>query len=266
MLGQARLACPPNPGRNSLMDDGVRQLRIDLAAALRSAARLGLNEGIANHFSAAVPNDDGAPRGDRFLVNPWGLHWSEITASSLALCDADGKVLEGDCEVERSAFCIHSRIHLAVPQAVAVLHTHMPYATALACLEDGRLEMAEQNALRFYDRIAYDDDYAGIAFAVEEGDRMAAKMGNRGILFLANHGVVVTGNSIAMAFDDLYFLERAAQVQVLARSTGGRLRVLPDALARETREQMADCREAYAERHFGALKRTLDREAPEYRR
>jgi ribulose-5-phosphate 4-epimerase/fuculose-1-phosphate aldolase len=247
------------------MDNAMRELRVDLAAALRWADRLGLSEGIANHFSVAVPDQDGVPRGDRFLVNPWGLHWSEITASSLALCDADGNVLEGDCEVERSAFCIHSRIHLAVPQAAAVLHTHMPYATALACLEGGRLEMAEQNALRFHDRIAYDDDYGGLAFGVDEGDRMAAKMGNRGVLFLANHGVIMTGNSIAMAFDDLYYLERAAMFQVLARSTGGRLKVLPDAVVSRTYDQMVDCREDYAERHFAALKRILDREAPEYR-
>ena len=131
------------------MDEDLRQLRIDLAAALRWAARLGMQEGVDNHFSLAVPDRDGAVRGDRFLINPCGRFWSEITASSLALCDSAGDVLEGADGVEDTAYFIHSRIHLGAPHAVAVLHTHMPYTTALTLLEDGRLEMCEQNALSF---------------------------------------------------------------------------------------------------------------------
>ena len=113
------------------MTDSLQQQRIDLACALRWAARLGLHEGVCNHFSLAVADEDGMVRGDRFLINPYGWHWSEITASSLVLCDADGNVLEGDNAVEPTAFFIHSRVHLKAPQAVCVLHTHMPYATAL---------------------------------------------------------------------------------------------------------------------------------------
>ncbi len=244
------------------MQNGIRQLRIDLAAALRWAARLGLNEGVDNHFSVLVP--DGTVRGNRFLINPHRWHWSEVTASSLVLCDAEGTVLEGDNQVEESAFCIHSRIHVTVPQAVAVLHTHMPYATALACLEGGRLQMADQNALRFYDRIAYDDEYAGIADDTAEGDRMAARMGNRSVLFLANHGVVATGGSVAVAFDDLYYLERAAQIQVLARSTGGKLRLIPDDIAASSVAQYARILPDMADCHMTAIKRILDREAPDY--
>ena len=142
------------------MSADIRALRADLAAALRWAARLGLSEGICNHFSLAV--DD---RGERFLVNPWGWHWSEITASSLVLCDARGKVLEGGNAVEPTAFYIHSRIHLKAPHALCVMHTHMPYALALCTVEGGRLEMCEQNALRFHDRISYDDRYNGIALS-----------------------------------------------------------------------------------------------------
>ena len=140
----------------------IDDLRSDLACALRWAARLDLHEGVDNHFSVAVPDDDGVVRGDRFLINPYGWHWSEITASSLVLCDAAGNVLEGDNEVETTAFCIHAPIHRLVPNATVVLHTHMPYATSLTLIDGGRLEMCEQNALAFHERIAYDEDYNGL--------------------------------------------------------------------------------------------------------
>lgn len=243
----------------------LAQARTELAASLRWAARLGLHEGVDNHFSMAVPGDDGVVRGDRFLINPYGWHWSEITASSLVLCDAEGNVVEGDNEVEDTAFYIHSRIHINVPSAAVVMHTHMPYATSLTLLEDGHLQMCEQNALMFDERIAYDDNYEGLALDASEGDRMASKMGNRSVLFLASHGVVVTGSSVARAFTDLYYLERAAMFQVHARSTGGTLRKLSDDVRGTVRQQMADDLPKLAERHFGALIRILDKEEPAYR-
>lgn len=239
------------------MDADIRQLRTDLAAALRWAARLDLHEGICNHFSLALP-------GGKFLVNPWGWHWAEITASSLVLCDKDGKVLDGKNEVEPTAMYIHSRIHVKAPHARCVMHTHMPHALALTMVEGGRLEMCEQNALRFYDRIAYDDSYNGVALDADEGDRIAASLGNRSIAFLASHGVVVVGNSVAEAFDDLYYLERACKAQVLARSTGLPLRKLAPELVRKTSAQIATYTDQPA-RHFNALKRILDREEPDYR-
>ena len=241
------------------MADDTASLRIDLAAALRWAARLGLHEGICNHFSVAA-----SPSGDRFLVNPLGLHWSEIRASDLVLADAEGNVLEGAYEVEATAFFIHSRIHVRNPTARCVLHTHMPYATALTMVEGGRLEMVEQNALRFYDRIAYDDAYNGIALDKAEGDRLAAALGNKSIAFLAAHGVIVSGPTIHQAFDDLYYLEKAAKLQVLARSTRLPFRPIPDRVVRETAASMHQD-DSYPRRHFEALKRILDREEPEYR-
>lgn len=243
----------------------MQELRCDLAAALRWAVRLGLNEGVDNHFSLAVPDDDGVVRGNRFLINPFAWHWSEITASSLVLCDDAGNVLEGDNTVEKTAFFIHSRIHVNVPNAKAVLHTHMPYATALTLIEGGRLEMCEQNALAFDGRIAYDDEYDGLALDCDEGDRLAAKIGNRAVLFMASHGIVVTGSDVGEAFSDLYYLERAAMFQVLARSTGGTLRTISEGVRERARQQFASERPKVADRHFGALKRILDREEPEYR-
>ena len=246
-------------------ESSLSQARIDLAAALRWAARLGLSEGVDNHFSMAVPGDDGEIQGDRFLINPYGWHWSEITASSLVLADENGNVLEGSNEVEDSAFFIHSRVHVKVPSARVVFHNHMPYTTALTLLERGRLEMCEQNALQFDGRIAYDDKYNGLALDKNEGDRIASKMGNSSVLFMACHGVIVTGETVARAFTDLYYLERASMFQVLARSTGTELRKISDSVREATREQMSKELPLIGERHFSALQRILDREEPGYR-
>jgi len=247
------------------MDQSLRDARIDLACALRWAVRYGLHEGVDNHFSMAVPDSDGVVRGNRFLINPHGWHWSEVTATSLVLCDATGKVLEGDNTVEDTAFYIHSRVHLGVPSATVVLHTHMPHATALTCLADGRLKMCEQNALMFHERIAYDDEYHGLALDCDEGDRLVAALGNRSVMFMASHGILVTGPTVADAFSDLYYLERAAMFQVLARSTGGTLRDIDDNVVQRTAEQMTTELPKLADRHFSALRRMLDREEPDYR-
>ena len=238
----------------------LRQARMDLAAALRLAVRFGLHEGIDNHFSYAVPG-----MADRFLLNPYGVHWSQVKASDLLLVDKDGNIVDGDGEAETTAFCIHSRIHLRNPRANAVLHTHMPYATALTAIENGRLEPVNQNSLRFYGDVAYDDDYNGIADSPEEGDRMAEALGDKRVLFLANHGVVVIGGSMAKAFHDLYYLERACQVQVLAMSTGRPLKRVGDNLAATTFDTDRNYEDdVYAQAHFEALKRVLDAEAPGY--
>ncbi len=238
--------------------------RIDLAVALRWAARLGLNEGVDNHFSMAVADDSGEVTGDRFLVNPHGWHWSEITASSLVLCDAEGAVLEGENTVEDTAFYIHSRIHLQVPTATVVLHTHQPYTTALTLVEGGRLEMCQQHAFAYHERIAYDEHYNGLALDEDEGDRMTAMMGGKSILMLAGHGVIVTGPTVREAFNDLYYLERAAMFQVLARSTHQPLIEVSPEVAARTAAQMEGERPRVAERHFGALKRMLMQREPEF--
>ncbi|MFN0178204.1 MAG: aldolase [Gemmatimonadales bacterium] len=238
--------------------------RVNLAAALRWAERLGLNEGIDNHFSYAVDST-----GDRFLVNPLGVHWRELTASDLILADASGRIHEGNRPVEDTAFFIHSRLHLKHPRARAVLHTHMPYATALTVIEQGRLEPVSQNALQFAGRIAYLDDYEGLALENDEGDRMAEAMGtDKSVLFLGHHGVIVTGPTIHQAWNDLYFLERAAMVQVLAMSTGRALRPIPPRVVEATVAALNSNPDAVDQprKHLEALKRILDAEAPDYRR
>jgi len=232
-------------------------VRVDLAAAFRLAVRLDLHEGVCNHFSVMLP-------GGRFLLNAYGLHWSEVTASNLLTLDSEGRVLAGEGEYEKTAFYIHSRIHLANPHAACVLHTHMPNATALTLLEDGRLEMVEQNALRFHDDIAYDDVYNGLVVDNTEGDRLARALGKKRVMFLANHGVIVVGPTVAEAFDALYYLERACRLQVLARSMGGRFRPVRKEVIEETYRLIQADTPKYAGAHFEALKRILDREEPAY--
>ena len=247
------------------MSSDLREQRIELACALRWAARLDMHEGVDNHFSLAVADEDGVIRGNRFLINPYGWHWSEITASSLVLCDDKGTVLEGDNTVEDTAFCIHSRLHIGVPHATCVLHCHVPYATSITLIDGGRLEMMEQNALMFDGRIAYDDTYEGLALDLDEGDRLARKIGNHSILFMASHGIVVAGPTVADAFNDLYYLERAAMFQVLAKAQGGKLRTISDKVRETVRHQIALEAPKIADRHFTALRRVLDQVEPEYR-
>ena len=235
-------------------------MRVDLAAAFRLAVRLDLHEGVCNHFSAMLPD------GKRFLLNRYGLHWSEVSASNLLALDADGNVLEGEGELEKTAFYIHSRIHLANPRATCVLHTHMPYATALTLLEGARLEMVEQNALRFHDDVAYDDVYNGLVVDDAEGDRLARVLGSKRVMFLASHGVIVVGPTVAEAFDALYYLERACRLQVLARSMHGRFRPIRKEVVEQTYRLMCADAPRYAGAHFEALKRILDREEPAYSR
>ena len=243
------------------MRNDLQQPREDLAAALRYAAKLGLNEGICNHFSLAVSDD-----GNEFLVNPQGYHWSELRASDIVLCHRDGRVLDGKGTVEATAYYIHAPIHAKRPASKAVLHTHMPYATSLTTVEDGRLEMVEQGALRFHNRIAYDDSYGGLALDHQEGERIADAMADKPIAFLGHHGIVVTAPSIAKAFDDLYYLERAAQVQTLAKLHGKPLRAIPQQIVEQTARQIneeSDLTQVQA--HFDAIKRMLDRDDPSWR-
>ncbi|MDA1049192.1 MAG: aldolase [Planctomycetota bacterium] len=234
------------------------QARIDLAAILRWADRQKLSEGICNHFSLLLPGTT-----DQFLLNPQGLHWSEMRASDLIVVDASGELVKGEYAAEPSAFFIHSSVHRSRPSAKCVLHAHPPYCTALSCIEGGRLEWCSQNSLRFYGRIAYDDAYHGAAFDNQEGDRISSKLADAEILLMANHGVLVTGEDVARAFDDLYYLERAAMTQLMAMNTGRALRLIPEDVCRATRQQIAE--ESDQAYHFlEAIKRILMRDCPEF--
>ena len=249
----------------STENEAQRAARVDLAACYRLADHFGLNEGIDNHFTLMVPGYT-----DRFLLAPFGLHWSEIRASDFMVLDFHGEILSGRGPVEDTARFIHMPVHKLAPQANCVLHTHMPYATALCMLEDSRLEMAGQSALGFYDDIAYDCDYNGLAYDHAEGERLARALGSKSVLMMRNHGVLVVGQSAPQAFERLYFLERAAQAQVLALSTGRALRLVPEPVVTATRAQFRNSTTVggrdRSELHFEALKRMLDRSSPDYAR
>ena len=229
----------------------IAPLRADLALALRAADHHGLGEGICNHFSVALP--DGS---DRFLINPRGLHWSEIRADDIVLVDGDGNVLAGHHAVEATAMFIHAAVHRVTGHAV-VLHTHMPYATALTLTADRTLDTTlSQGAMRFHGRIAVDARYNGLALDMREGERIARGMQGREVAFLANHGVVVCGARLDHAYEDLYMLERACLHQVLAQSTGRPLAPVDEKLAAFVAEQIQGER-LQSELFFEALRRLL---------
>ena len=241
-----------------------RQARIDLAAAHRLAVMHGLNEGIFNHLTLRVPG-----RNDRYYQIPFGLHWSEVCASSFMEVGYDGSLLAGEGEIEQSCYCIHAPIHRLLPRAATVLHTHMPFASALARLEDPSILPIGQTEIGIAVHTAYDHQYAGPAFDPAEGERLARAIGDKAVLIMANHGVLVVEESVAKAYDRLYYLERVAQVQLYAMWTGKKLRHLPpevvEATEREFRSPHRYGGKSGAEWHFSALKRILDRREPDYR-
>ena len=227
--------------------------RDDLAAAFRMAAAMELNEGICNHFSVALPGE-----AERYLINPYGVHWSEMRPDHLLLIDGNGQVLEGEGEVEATARFIHVAAHRANPRHAAVLHTHMYYATALTMLQGARLEMAHQSVCRFHDRVVYVEEFGGLADDEAEGESIAESARSdpyADIFFLAHHGVTVCGPTVAEAFTDLYYLERVARQQVIAQSTGLPLKLLNDAQVEHTARQMRQVMKVQATEYFTAMKR-----------
>lgn len=229
----------------------VSALRHDLALALRAAAHHGLGEGICNHFSVAIPGEQGW-----FLLNPRGLMWSEVTAADIVIVDACGERIAGRHDVEPTAMFIHAAIH-RIAKKQCVLHTHMPYATALTLTGQCGLDTTlSQNAMRFHGRVALDRKYNGLALDAREGERIGHAMAAKDVLFLGNHGVVVGGERIDHAYDDLYYLERACAAEVLARSTGqGLSPVDADVAARVARQVHQE--RLQSELFFAALRRSL---------
>lgn len=241
------------------MGEGERAARIDLAAAYRIAALEGLDDGLFNHFSCAVPGEPG-----HFLLKPFGPLFEEVTADSLIKVDLAGRIVAGEGHWEPTAFEIHSRIHRAVPRAHCVMHSHMPYATAQSALEDMRLLPVNQSAMRFIERTAYLTRYGGLVLDGGEADAVAQALADKDLLLMANHGVMAIGPTVADCLYDLHYFEVAARDQWLARNAGGPLRLIDAATVRLAAEQMVEERRYAARPHLVAMKRRLDRLNPGY--
>jgi len=230
----------------------LQQERIDLAGVFHLAVLNDWHEAIANHFSLAVSED-----GSQFLMNPRWQHFSRISASNLMLLDVnDTSTMDQPNAPDPSAWCIHGAIHRNLPQARCLLHVHSPYATALACLQDPEIKPIDQNTARFFNRVVYDMGYDGIAHRDDEGERIAACLGDFRIMMMANHGVMVVADDVAKAYDTLYYLERACKTLMLAYASGQPLNIMSDKLAERTAKDW----ETYADSaysHFDEMKQVL---------
>jgi ribulose-5-phosphate 4-epimerase/fuculose-1-phosphate aldolase len=223
--------------------------RRDLAAAHRLAVYDGLCEGTWNHFSLMLDSS-------RMLITPADRHWDTIDPDSLILTDGDNQAARAHGLQFYIGYRIHYPLHLARPDAACVLHVHPPYATALSLLDDDELLPASQTSVEFVGRIAYNERYDGFGDPDTQGERIAAALGDRNVLFLRGHGVVVAGRTVHEAYQDVYLLELACRTQILALSTGRPLRLFsPDDVAAIAR---VDDDGADARRHFDAMLRLLD--------
>lgn len=238
----------------------VDQIRHDLAAMFRLAVKHDWHEGVANHFSAAT-NEDGT----QFLINPRWKHFSHVTASNLLHCDAnDPSIMDSADAPDPSAWGIHSAIHRKNANARVVLHLHPPYATALAALKDPTMKPIDQQTARFYNRVAYDLDFGGIAHGDEEGDRIADLLGDKSVMMMGNHGVTTVGKTVAEAFDAMYYFERGARTLMLAYASGQELSVMSENLAENTAQDWEVYKGAEFA-HFAEKKRMLDMNEPDYK-
>lgn len=227
------------------------QIRVDLAVTFRIIAHLGMHEAVANHFSAAISDD-----GKTFLLNPKWKHFSRIRASDLLLLDADDEANAHREDVDATAWAIHGQIHQRLPAARVVLHLHPVYTTSVACLETPHIPAIDQNTARYFNRMAIDTLYGGMADTTAEGARLAGLLGEKRRLLMGNHGVLVTGISVGEAFDDIWTLERACQIFVTAMSCGQPLKILPDEVAEKTAhdwEKIVD----FSRQHFAEMKQLM---------
>ena len=236
--------------------------RVNLAAVFRMTARLDMHESVANHFSYAVSGD-----GSQFLVNPMGRHFSNVRASELLLLDAnDESTMDKPNAPDPTAWAIHGAMHRNVPQARCILHVHSKYATVLASIDDAALPPIDQNTMRFFNRVSLDTGFDGMGLG-DEAERLTTTMGDNRVLIMGNHGVMVVGDTIAKAFDEMYYFERACSNYITALKTGKPLRRVSDEVAEKTAQQWDHYinKTRYAEAHLCEVREILDREEPDYK-
>jgi ribulose-5-phosphate 4-epimerase/fuculose-1-phosphate aldolase len=241
------------------MSPAEREQRVNLAACYRLVARYGWDDLIFTHISARVPGE-----GERFLINPYGMLFEEITASSLVKVDLEGrKVSESRYEINPAGFVIHSAIHAARADATCVLHTHTLNGVAVSAQKEGLLPLSQQSIFPLAS-IAY-HDYEGVALRDDEKPRLARDLGDKSFFVLRNHGLLTVGETIADAFLFMYVFEAACAIQIRAQASPDLVRVDPRIIAGAQAQAKQVTRGAGAGLAWPGLLRRLDRESPGFR-
>jgi ribulose-5-phosphate 4-epimerase/fuculose-1-phosphate aldolase len=238
-----------------------RDVRVQLAACYRLIAHFGMDDLVYTHISARVP---GAK--SQFLINPYGLMFNEITASSLVKIDYDANIVEDSAyEVNRAGFVIHSAIHMERPDVNCVLHTHTRAGITVSCIKEGVLPL-NQMALAFHNRVAY-HDYEGVATNLDERQRLVRDLDDKNAMVLRNHGLLTTGRTVPEAFQRMYYLEQSCRIQVDVMATGGTINPISEETAEHTASQFDEFAKERprGEREWPALLRLLDVKDPSYR-
>ncbi|MFO1312019.1 MAG: class II aldolase/adducin family protein [Burkholderiales bacterium] len=251
------IAAPVNAPRLPVPPE-ERHVRVQLAALYREFARQGWTKMIFNHISARVPGTH-----DHFLINPYGLFYEEVTASNLVKIDLDGKIVgHSDWGVNEAGFIIHGAVHAARPDVQCVIHHHGPASVAVASLECGLLPLSLE-AAQFYERVAY-YDFQGISDDRAECAAITKALGSHKVLFMRNHGVLITGLTIGEALHLAVNLEQACRVQLSVMAANAPYKLIPHEIARHTMQQVLD-KPARNEPVIEAVMRRLDHLQPDYR-
>lgn len=243
----------------NLVSEEEWQARVDLAACYRLVAHFKMTDWIYNHISVRVPGSH-----EHYLINPFGLLYEEITASSLVKVDVTGRLVEDVAlEVNPAAFVIHGAIHQARPEIACVLHTHTRAGVGVAAQAQGLLPLS-QHAFKVFNRLAY-HDFEGIALDMDEQQRLVADIGTKDVLILRNHGLLTMGRTVREAFELMYYLERACEIQIAALSGKSEIIIPPPHVCQRTCEQFANDSSFVKGRDWQALLRLLDRTDPSYK-
>tara|TARA_B100000787_G_scaffold155020_1_gene130189 strand:+ start:207 stop:935 length:729 start_codon:yes stop_codon:yes gene_type:complete len=239
----------------------TKNIKEDLSAVFRYAARLNMHESVVNHFCVCV-----SEHSNNFYVNKCGIHFSRIKTSDLILVTPDNVLeLKKDPNlVDSTALSIHNEIHNRVTNARCILHLHSKFATALSCLKDPTLYPVDQNSMMFYNRVSYYKNYGGMGFD-DEATRMCESLGNNKCMLLANHGVLITGKTIAEAFNSLYYFERACETYLTSLATNKELNIVDSVIAEKTAKQWEDYPSDLADNHLREIRLILDKEEPDYK-
>jgi len=253
--------------RPAHIDPAEWETRVDLAACYRLVDHYGMTDLHLNHISARVPGHS-----EHFLINPFGMMYEEITASSLIKVDLDGKIIANstDYGINLAGYVIHSAIHAARHDVACVLHTHTNAGMAVSTLKCGLLPLT-QTAMR-WSRVAY-HDFEGVAVELDERERIVKDLGDAEVMVLRNHGLLSVGQTIGQAFNNIYRLERACQTQLLALACNSEIAMPPKHVIDRSNSQLtvqpapdaAGRRRPHGSLEWPALKRMLDRRDPSYK-